>query len=173
MRDLLRRAIELWAICGGLLLLIIVGATAANVGTYLLDVLLTPLGGNVPPLGGYEDIVTLLIGAAVAMLLPYCQLQRGHVSVDFFVERMPSGAKGFADRLSALLMVATALFLLYWTARGAVDSYHDNVSSLVLGWPEWLFYVPVVISLALWTLAALLTLREPPHVPGTEVDGAV
>ena len=154
MRQGLERAVLWWAIAGGVGLLLIVGATAFNVGAFLLDRIARGFGGEVTAFPGYEDFVRLVVSAAALMLFPYCQLKRGHVAVDLLVERMPRRAQRVIDAIALAGMTALALFLLYWMSIGMIETRDDHAISRVLGWPEWPFYLPGLISLALWALVA-------------------
>lgn len=154
MRQTLERVVLWWALLGGVGLLLIVGATAFNVGAFAVDKIARNFGGSVGAFPGYEDFVRLMVSAAVLMLFPYCQLRRGHVAVDIFVERMPRAVQRAIDAVSLIGMTVLALFLLYWMVIGMVETRADQAVSRVLGWPEWPFYVPGLISLALWALVA-------------------
>lgn len=160
MRSFLYRLAGLWAILGGVVLLAIVGVTTVNAGAFALDKIARLAGGTVAGLSGYEDFVRLAISAAALMLFPYCQARRGHVAVDIFVKALPAWLRRGIDRLSLLLMAALALFLAYWMIFGMLETRADNALSRVLGWPEWPFYLPGILSLALWAAIALLQLGE-------------
>jgi TRAP-type C4-dicarboxylate transport system permease small subunit len=90
------------------------------------------------------------------MLFPYCQLRRGHVAVDLIVERMPQAVQRAIDVISLIGMTLLVLFLLYWMVIGMLETRADHAISRVLGWPEWPFYLPGLVSLALWALVAAL-----------------
>jgi len=160
MRAPLQRIIRLWAIAGGLILLAIVGATVLNVGSYLFDAVAGLFGRNFPILPGYEDFVRLTVSAAVPMLFPLCQLRGGHVAVDIFVEMLPRRMVRVVDTLSMAMMTALALFLFYWMIFGAIETYHDGVVSHMLGWHEWPFYLPGIVSLLLWAAAAFYSTKD-------------
>lgn len=146
---------RIWAILGGIILITIVVVTVVNVGAFALDRLARLAGGEVPALPGYEDYVRLAVGAAIPMLLPWCQAQRGHLAVDLFLARAPAAFKRGIDRISLLLMAALALFLAYWMVLGMLETRDDGTLSPVLGWQEWPFYITGIISLALWSLVSL------------------
>ena len=154
MREILERVVLWWALLGGVGLLLIVGATAFNVGAYAADMVARSFGASVAAFPGYEDFVRLMISAAVLMLFPYCQLRRGHVAVDLLVERMPQSVQRAIDAVSLIGMTLLVLFLLYWMAIGMAETRADHAISRVLGWPEWPFYLPGLVSLALWALVA-------------------
>jgi TRAP-type C4-dicarboxylate transport system permease small subunit len=153
-RDRLERVVTWWALLGGVGLLLIVGATAFNVGAFAADRVARIFGASVGAFPGYEDFVRLVVSAAVLMLFPYCQLQRGHVAVDLLVERMPQPVQRAVDAISLIGMTLLVLFLLYWMVIGMIETRADHAVSRVLGWPEWPFYLPGLASLALWALVA-------------------
>jgi TRAP-type C4-dicarboxylate transport system permease small subunit len=160
MRHMLERIVLWWALAGGVGLLSIVAATAFNVGAFALDKLLRPFGIEITAFPGYEDFVRLVISAAALMLFPYCQWKRGHVAVDLLVDRMPRSVQRAIDGISLLGMTVLALFVLYWMSIGMIETRDDQAISRVLGWPEWPFYLPGLISLALWALVAALQTQE-------------
>lgn len=160
MRDFVERFAAAWAVIGGLVLLAIVLVTTANAGAFALDRLARVFGTTVSGLPGYEDFVRLAVSAAALMLLPYCQLRRGHVAVDLFVKGLPLRIRRGLDKATALAMAALALFLAYWMTIGLAETRADGVLSRVLGWPEWPFYLPGTASLLLWAAVAGLQAFE-------------
>jgi TRAP-type C4-dicarboxylate transport system permease small subunit len=156
LRETLERVVLWWALAGGVGLLLIVGATAFNVGAFAADMVAQKFGGSINAFPGYEDFVRLMVSAAVLMLFPYCQLRRGHVAVDLFVEGLPRPVQRAIDAISLTGMTVLVLFLLYWMVIGMAETRADHAVSRVLGWPEWPFYIPGLISLALWALVAAL-----------------
>jgi TRAP-type C4-dicarboxylate transport system permease small subunit len=156
MRQTLERIVTWWALLGGVGLLLIVGATAFNVGAFAADMVAQRFGASIGAFPGYEDFVRLMVSAAVLMLFPYCQLRRGHVAVDLFVERMPQTVQRATEAVSLIGMTLLVLFLLYWMVIGMLETRADHAVSRVLGWPQWPFYLPGLVSLALWALVAAL-----------------
>jgi TRAP-type C4-dicarboxylate transport system permease small subunit len=154
LRDRLERVVTWWALLGGVGLLLIVGATAFNVGAFAADIVAQKFGGSITAFPGYEDFVRLVVSAAVLMLFPYCQLRRGHVAVDLLVERMPQPVQRAIDAISLIGMTILVLFLFYWMVIGMIETRADHAVSRVLEWPEWPFYLPGLVSLALWALVA-------------------
>ncbi|MEO0823066.1 MAG: TRAP transporter small permease [Pseudomonadota bacterium] len=148
------RTALVWALLGGALLGAIVLVTTANIAAFAADRAAGLWGGAVPALPGYEDFVRLAVSAAALMLLPWCQLQRGHVSVELFAARLPRGLARGLDRLWLALTAAVALFLMVWMADGMAETRADGIRTPILGWPEWPFYLPGLASLALWALIA-------------------
>ena len=151
MRPLLERIATGWALLGGVILLAIVLVTATNAGAFALDRVARLFGGTVTALPGYEDFVRLAISAAALMLMPYCQLRRGHLAVDLFFRTTLKRTKRLLDVVSLLGMALLTLFLAYWLLLGMMETRADGALSRVLGWPEWPFYLPGLASLLLWS----------------------
>ncbi len=63
-------------------------------------------------------------------------------------------------------MACLSVFLAYWMILGMLETRADHALSRVLGWPEWPFYLPGVVSMLLWSTVAALQLagREPADV---------
>ncbi len=146
---------------GGGVLLLITAVTMANVAGFALNALARPLGGTVPGLSGYEEIVALLVGGAALAFLPWCQLQRGHVAVDLFTRHLPAGATGGIDRTAHALTAAVALFLGLQMAAGLLNARADGIVTGVRDWPVWPFQVPGVLALLVWSACAALLALDP------------
>ena len=71
------------------------------------------LGFGLGPITGEVEIVELGCAIAVCSFLPWCQLRRGHVTVDIFISRL-------SDRSQAILgligdvMLSLAAFVILW-----------------------------------------------------------
>jgi len=168
---LLRSAARLWAMLGGAVLLGIVVVTAANAGAFALDRIARLMGGEVGALPGYEDFVTLAVGTAIPMFLPWCQAERGHLAVDLFLSRAPASFRRGIDRLSLVSMAALALFLAYWMTLGLFETREDGALSPVLGWQVWPFYISGIVSLVLWSMIATVqALTDGPEAAGPLPD---
>ncbi|WP_289036166.1 TRAP transporter small permease [uncultured Roseibium sp.] len=155
MYSLLQRAISFWALLGGVLVIAIVLVTAVNVGAFILDSILKNFGVYVSALPGYEDFVRLAVSVAALSFFPYCQMKRGHVAVELFVQAFPQWLQQALDKLWLLLTMALAVFLAYWMWIGMLETRSDNTMTAVLGWSEWPWYLPGVVSMALWALISL------------------
>lgn len=155
MYSLLQRVINFWALLGGALVIAIVFVTAVNVGAFILDSLLKPYGIYVAALPGYEDFVSLAISVAALSFFPYCQMKRGHVSVELFVQAFPTWLQTILDRAWLLLTVVLAVFLGYWMWVGMLETRADHNMTAVLGWVEWPWYFPGIVSMGLWALVCM------------------
>ncbi len=94
-------------------------------------------------------------GAAIAMFMPWCQLRRGNIMVDFFTARASIATQQRLDRFGALLL-ALAMALMTWrTAVGGISAWKSQAGSMMLGFPEWIVYCGMVPPLLLTTVIAL------------------
>ena len=80
---LARRIIEGWALCGGLVLLGVVGVNAYSI---LAGALVNR------PFPGDFELTEMGTATAVFAFLPYCQLIGANVSADIFTMRAPAKA---------------------------------------------------------------------------------
>jgi TRAP-type C4-dicarboxylate transport system permease small subunit len=104
--------------------------------------------------GDYE-LTAATAGAAVALFLPWCQLRRGHIIVDFFTAKAPERFNALLDRFGALMLAVVMLLLTWRTTVGCIGSYESQTTTMMLGFPEWIVYAAMVPPLFLTGLIAL------------------
>ena len=151
----LDRMVQISALGGGGLLLLIIAVTVTNTGLFMLDRLAGLLGANISGLSGYEDFVGLATGSAVLLLMPYCQQARGHLSVDILSRVIPSAVGRILDIVWLVLMVIAVIGLAFALTAGMLEIRADQAVSRVLGWPVWPFLLPGIVGLSLWAAVAL------------------
>ena len=94
-------------------------------------------------------------GAAVALFLPWCQLRRGNIMVDFFTSRVSAQGQEKLDRLGALLLALMMALMTWRTAVGAASAWQTKSGSMMLGFPEWVVYAGMLPPLLLCALIGL------------------
>ncbi len=110
-------------------------------------------------LAGDFELTGVATGAAIALFMPYCQLRRGNIIVDFFTAKLPDSANAGLDRFGALLLALVFALLTWRTTLGAMNSFSSHSETTILGYPEWTVYVtmipPFVLTgvIALWQAA--------------------
>ncbi|WP_237266556.1 TRAP transporter small permease [Thauera humireducens] len=109
------------------------------------------------PVPGDYELVQMLSAMGIAMCLPYCQLKKGHVFVDFFTLWAPAGLKRLLDSIAALLMAFCAFVLAWRIWEGMLEMREYGETSMVISLPVWWGYVPVVPAFVLLGIAALYT----------------
>lgn len=141
-----------WAVSGGVVLLAMAGMS------------LTSIAGRIfvgrPILGDYE-LVQVMSAIAVSMMLPYCQLARGHVIVDFFTSGAPRAVVDGLDFVASILLAGAGFVLCWCVFDGMLDLRRTGDASMLLGFKTWLAYLPMVPSFFLLGCAALFTARGP------------
>lgn len=95
-------------------------------------------------------------GAAIALFLPWCQVRRGNIMVDFFTARASVAARVALDRFGALLLALVMALMAWRTAIGGINAWNSQAGSMMLGFPEWIVYAFMVPPLALTALIAAL-----------------
>ncbi|MEQ8348116.1 MAG: TRAP transporter small permease subunit [Sneathiellaceae bacterium] len=145
------RLVEGWALAGGILLFGVVLVTAWSMGGNILF--------NQPVPGDFE-IVEVAVAVAVFAFLPYCQLTGANVSADIFTAgASPRWIAGFSA-LAALVALVFAAVLFWRMSLGLQDYREYEELTMVYQFPLWVAFVPILVSLALLVLAALVTLVD-------------
>ena len=143
---LLEKLAKLCAVLAGLLLTVITLMTCVSL-----------IGRNTVgwTIVGDVEISGFVAGAAIALFMPWCQLRRGNIIVDFFTTRASAATQGALDRLGALLLCAVMVLMTWRTGVGGLNAWTSKSGSMMLGLPEWLVYICMVPPLFLTALIAL------------------
>jgi TRAP-type C4-dicarboxylate transport system permease small subunit len=88
-------------------------------------------------------------GAAIALFLPWCQVRRANIIVDFFTTKASEPVQGALDRFGALLFAAVMALMAWRSAVGGLNAWASQAGSMMLGFPEWIVYLFIVPPLAL------------------------
>lgn len=146
-----RRVIELWALAGGLLLVAIV---LMNVYSLVADILFgTPLAGDF-------ELVEVGVAVAAFAFLPYCQVSGANVTADIFMQNARPGLLAALSAVAGAIALAFAALLLWRMALGLAELREYRETTTITGFPIWVAYVPILASLGLLVLAALISLRD-------------
>lgn len=147
---LLGRAITLWALLGGVVLLLVV---AMNVASVLGMIVWKPFPG---------DFEMTQVGVAVAVFafLPYCQLTDANVTADIFTARASPRTLALLRGLASLIAMGFAAILLWRMYAGMLDQKAYDYTTAIVQFPIWLAFLPILVSLALLVAASALTLVQ-------------
>lgn len=154
---LLGKLAGLCAIAAGVVLTVITLMTCVSV-----------LGRNTTgnTLVGDFELTGVAAGAAIALFLPWCQLRRGNIIVDFFTSRTSERTNEVLDRIGAVVLGLCMALLTWRTTLGGLSAWNTQSASMMLGFPEWITYAFMVPPLA---LCALIGLWQGLH--GFEAEG--
>lgn len=132
------------ALAGGLLLVAMIGLSVASVGgRWLADA----------PIQGDFELVQLGCAACVATFLPFCQLEKGHVVVDFFTLHAAVRTRAWLDAAGATLLAVLGAVVAWRLALGCWSVRDAGETSMILDVPVWYAYVPMVASFAVLAVA--------------------
>lgn len=145
---ILYRSAALFAVAGGLLFCALAGLTVVSVAGRALFSM---------PIPGDFEVVAMGTAIAAFLCLPYCQLNRGHVRVDLFLERISPRAAELLDATGGLLCAAIAALFAWRMAHGLVDAMRDRDVTIILGLPLWWAYPIAVCAFALLAACCIYT----------------
>jgi TRAP-type C4-dicarboxylate transport system permease small subunit len=106
-------------------------------------------------LAGDFELTGVAAGAAIALFLPWCQVRRGNIIVDFFTARASTTTNRLLDRVGALLLALVMLLMAWRTLLGGLNAYDTHSGTMMLGFPEWVVYACIVPPLVLTGLIGL------------------
>lgn len=145
-------AISRWlAIAGGLMIFAMALLTAASVSGRAL------FGRPIP---GDFELVGIGTGLAVFAILPWCQITRGNVVVDFFMSGASPRAKAVCDVIGAGLYFFIASILAWRLALGGIDMYQQGERSMTIGLPRWMTFPLSVLLMAFLVVVIAYTLWQ-------------
>ena len=151
----LGRALELvaqgFAFFGGAVLVAMIGMSVASIAG-------RAIAGR--PVQGDFELVQFGCAIGISAFLPWCQLCRGNIIVDFFTTRLSPRAQAALDAVGALL-VALVMALIAWRAGyGAQAVFASGERAMISRVPQWIAYAAIVPPLAFTALIGLYTAWE-------------
>ncbi|GAB4351547.1 MAG: hypothetical protein Kow0026_08610 [Oricola sp.] len=147
---LARNAITGWALFGGVILTLVV----------LINVI-SVIGGVVwKPFPGDFEMTEVGVAVAAFAFLPYCQMVGANVTADIFTSGASNRALGVFSLLASVVALGFSLLLLSRMYLGMLDQKAFNYTTAILQFPHWIAFIPILVSLALLAVAALITLAE-------------
>ena len=151
MRRLLEASSVAAALAGGLILAAIALLTTASIlGRWFFA---TPILGDI-------ELVQTGCAMMIALALPYCQLKRAHINVDFFTQKAPPRVRAALDAIGSVALGLICLVMAWRAAVGVADMRAAGETTMVLGFPSWLTYLVMVPGLALSGVTALYVATE-------------
>jgi TRAP-type C4-dicarboxylate transport system permease small subunit len=138
------------AVLGGLVLFGMAGLTAVSV---------TGRAAFSAPIPGDFELVSIGIGVSIFAFLPYCQITRSNVIVDFFMVRASTRVKALCDTVGALVYLVIGAILTWRLTLGGLDMYHYSERTMTINFPRWttfpisvllMMFLVVVIAYTVW-----------------------
>lgn len=129
------------AILGGFSLIAITLMTVVSItGRSLIWAGLAPVPG---------DFELVEVGTAIAVFsfLPWCQLNRGHATVDVFTSFLSERANRVIDLVTEVLMLLVMLLLAWRLWHGMMDKMRYQETTFILQFPVWWGYAAAMVAL--------------------------
>jgi len=104
-----------------------------------------------------EATALLLVPVAFAGLA-YALSEDAFPRVTMLVDVLSPRVQWLIGTINLALMLAIGLFFTLATGGAAIRTYFSGASTEVLRWPEFIFWVPVAISILVFDLYALVRL---------------
>jgi TRAP-type C4-dicarboxylate transport system permease small subunit len=108
------------------------------------------------PIPGDVELSQFGIALCIALCLPWCQLQRANIIVDFFTQNLGPRSRGLLDGIGALLLAVMVGLLAWRTGVGALSVREAGEATMILDLPMWISYAVLGPGLALAALIALV-----------------
>lgn len=149
-KGLTHRLIEAWALLGGVFILAVVVIQSISVVT----------GAFGHPLPGDFELTELGVAVGAFAFLPYCQLTGANVTADIFTSGLSRRWQAVLVFFSAIIALVFSAVMAWRTWIGAQDQFSYDYQTAILQIPIGYAFVPIVISLILVAVAAVVTLTE-------------
>ena len=108
------------------------------------------------PIPGDIELTQFGIALCISLCLPWAQVWRANIIVDFFTQKAGPGLLRGLDGLGTLLLAAMAGLLAWRTAAGAQAMLEAHEATMILDLPMWWAYASLAPGLALTALVALV-----------------
>ncbi|MDG1294755.1 MAG: TRAP transporter small permease [Planktomarina sp.] len=153
MRNLATQAARLMAICGGLVLtLLIILICISVVGRSLNGLLHGWIGSVMPrlsawalelgvgPINGDFELVEAGVAFAIFAFLPLCQISAGHASVDIFTAKLPTRINRVLQLGVDVIFAVVLIAIAYQLYNGMLSKQSYGDTTFLLQFPIWWAY---------------------------------
>ncbi|QPC86895.1 TRAP transporter small permease subunit [Mesorhizobium sp. NBSH29] len=128
------------AVLGGIVLVAVTAMTVASItGRALIFMGLGPVPGDF-------ELVQVGVGFAVFAFLPWCQLNRGHATVDILAPLMSGRVNRLIDLIAELLMTIVLALIAWQLYYGMMDKLAYTETSFILQFPIWWAYAACLVA---------------------------
>ena len=108
------------------------------------------------PIPGDVEITQFGVALCISLCLPWSQLQRANIIVDFFTQNLPERRVRLLDGIGAVLLALMCALLAWRTGAGAIAVHQARETSMILALPMWWAYASLAPGLALAALIAVV-----------------
>ena len=111
-------------------------------------------------ISGIYDLIEIWTCTAIFAVLPYCQLMRENVIVDFILTRALTRMKAICDAAGSLIFLLIGILLTWRLIYGGIDMYNNNESFTTIGFPRWLSFPYATLCMTLLIVVCFYTLAR-------------
>lgn len=137
--------------------LAVVGGVLLCAMALLTTISVTGRSAFLAPIPGDFELVAIGTGLAVFAFLPWCQMTRGNVLVDFFMLKAPVRAKTTCDVIGGIFYLLIAMLLTWRMIFGALDMYNYAEKSMTINFPRWTTFPPSILMMAFLVIVIAYT----------------
>lgn len=139
-----------WALAGGVVLLLVVLMHTWSV-----------IGNQFGlPFPGDFEMTEIGVAIAAFSFLPYCQITGSNVTADIFTSGASARTITILSLIASLVALGFSLLLLWRMYAGMLDQKNYEYETAVLQFPNWIGWIPVLLSLALLAVSCFVTLIQ-------------
>jgi TRAP-type C4-dicarboxylate transport system permease small subunit len=138
-------------------ILAIVGGVLLCAMALLTTISVTGRSAFLTPIPGDFELVAIGTGLAVFAFLPWCQMNRGNVLVDFFMVLAPVPAKTTCDVIGGVFYLIIAMLLTWRMIFGGLDMYNYAEKSMTINFPRWTTFPPSILMMGFLVIVIAYT----------------
>ena len=159
MHNLATRAARFMAICGGLVLALLIllicisvvgrslnGVLHGWIGTAFPAVSAWLLQAGVGPINGDFELVEAGVAFSIFSFLPLCQISGGHASVDIFTAKLPRGVNRGLQMVIDTVFALALIIMAYQLYKGMLSKLSYGDTTFLLQFPIWWAYAASLVG---------------------------
>ena len=159
MHNLAMCAARFMAICGGLVLALLIllicisvvgrslnGVLHGWIGTALPAVSAWLLQAGVGPINGDFELVEAGVAFSIFSFLPLCQISGGHASVDIFTSKLPRGVNRGLQMVIDTVFALALIIMAYQLYKGMLSKLSYGDTTFLLQFPIWWAYAASLVG---------------------------
>ena len=159
MHNLATRAARFMAICGGLVLALLIllicisvvgrslnGVLHGWIGTAFPAVSAWLLQAGVGPINGDFELVEAGVAFSIFSFLPLCQISGGHASVDIFTSKLPRGVNRGLQMVIDTVFAIALIVMAYQLYKGMLSKLSYGDTTFLLQFPIWWAYAASLVG---------------------------
>ena len=148
----------------------VVGAAVALITGLLTTLSVIMRAGWSQPIPGDVEMTQMGIAFAISLCLPFCQLQKANIIVDFFTQSTSTKTRQSLDAMGNLLLIVLYWLLAWRTSVGAMSVREAGETTMIISLPMWWAYACLAPGLALAGWVALVQALSGWSTRGQEVQ---